>query len=171
MTDLARFRAAVCISLFLHFMLLQAHWAQTTARPGMGQRLSQELTSSAPMFSETVTLAIESISETLPPGDGADNRRKERNAYLDAVSNAIHARRFISAEANNSLIGMAWFSFTVSPDGTFHGISLANSSGNAILDRAAEAALRGASGVVKRPASLGHNDISLVMAVKYQYGL
>lgn len=171
MTDLTRFRAALCVSLFLHFMLLRADWQHVPARPGKGQRLSQEITSSAPLFNEIVTVAIESVSETALPGDGADKRQKDRNAFLDAVSDAIHARRFISTEADRNLIGLAWFSFTIMPDGTFHGISLTSPSGNAILDRAAEAALRGASGVVKPPASLGREEIQLVMPVKYQYGL
>lgn len=171
MTDPTRFRAALCVSLFLHFMLLHAHWPHMPVRPGKGQRLSREMTSSAPLFSETVTLAIESVPESELPGNGADKRQKERNAFLDAVSDAVHARRFISAEADRSLIGLAWFSFTIMPDGAFYGISLTSSSGNAVLDRAAEAALRGASGVVKPPASLGREEIQLVMPVKYQYGL
>ena len=171
MTDQTRFRAALCISLFLHFMLLHTNWVNTATRTGKGERLSQELTSSAPLFSETVTVAIESVSEAALPGDGADKRQKERNAYLDAVSAAIHARRFIAAEADRSLIGLAWFSFTITPDSAFHGISLEHSSGNPVLDRVAEAALRSASGVAKRPPSLGNEEIRLVMAVKYQYDL
>lgn len=171
MTDLVRFRAAVCISLFAHFMLFHAHLMPVPSLPGKGERLSREMTSSAPLFSETVTLAIESVPETALPGGEADARQRERNAYLDAVSDAIHARRFVSAEAERTLIGLAWFSFTITADGTFHGISRTTSSGSPALDKAAEAAVRGASGVVKRPASLGGEEIRLVMAVKYQYGL
>lgn len=171
MTDLTRFRAALCISLFAHFMLLHAYWPHAAARPGIGQRLSREMTSSAPFFSDTVSLAIESVPETALPGDGTDRRQKERNAFLDAVSDAIHARRFIAPEADRSLIGLAWFSFTIERDGAFRGISLTNSSGNPVLDRVAEAAVRGASGAVKPPASIAQEQLTLVMPVKYQYGL
>lgn len=171
MTDLTRFRAALCASLFLHFVLLHADWLSVPARPGTGQRLIQEISSSAPLLSETVTVAIESVSEAALPGDGADKRQKDRKTFLDAVSDAVHARRFVSSEADRRLIGLAWFSFTIMPDGTFYGISLTNSSGNPALDRAAEAALRSASGVVKPPSSLGREEIPLVMPVKYQYGL
>lgn len=169
MTDQTRFRAALCVSLFLHFMLLHAHWVNVPARPGKGERLSQEIGSSAPLFSETVSVAIESVTDAERQGDGADKKHKERRAYLEAVSDAIHARRFVAAEADRSLLGLAWFSFTIMPDGSFQDIRLANTSGNPILDRVAEAALRSASGVVKRPPSLEHEEISLVMAVKYQY--
>lgn len=169
MTDQVRFRTALCVSLFLHFMLLHAQWMNVPARPGKGDRLSQEIGSSAQLFSETVTVAIESVTGTERKGEGADKRQKDRRTYLEAVSDAIHSRRFVAAEADSKLLGLAWFSFSIMPDGSFHGISLANSSGNPVLDRAAEAALRSASGVVRRPPSLEHEEIALVFAVKYQY--
>ena len=170
MTDQTRFRAALCISLFLHFMLWQMQWSNAN-QPGQGRgdRLSQELSSSAILFGNTTSIAIESISETLISGEGMDTRARDRRAYLEAVSDAIHARRFIEAGMDRSLIGLAWFSFTIRPDGRFQGISLEESSGNLALDRAAEAALRRASGVVSRPASLGREEITLTIAVKYQY--
>ena len=169
MTDQTRFRSALCISLFLHFMLLQTHWAGTPGKPGKGERLSQAISSSAPLFSDVATIAIESVTETAGRKGGDDIRQKERSAYLEAVSDAIHARRFIAAEPGRSLIGLAWFSFTIMPDGHFHNLALLDSSGNPALDMAAETALRSASGVVKRPASLGREEIILEMAVKYQY--
>ena len=169
MTDQTRFRTALCISFFLHFMLLHTYWTGVSSRPGKGERLSQEISSSALLFSENVTVAIESAAETPLADNGPDKRRKEQRAYFEAVSDAVHARRFVAAEANRSLIGLAWFSFTIMPDGHFHDVFLVRSSGNPLLDKAAEAALRSASGVVKRPASLGHEEIILEMAVKYQY--
>ena len=169
MTDRTRFLAAISLSLFLHFMLLQAHWSGIAARPGKGERLSQAISASTPLFSNVVTVAIESVTETARPGGGDDIRQKERTAYLEAVSDAIHARRFVAAEAGRDLIGLAWFSFAIKPDGHFHDLDLVASSGNPILDRAAEAALRSASGVVKRPASLDRETIFFEMAVKYQY--
>lgn len=171
MTDGTRFKAALCISFFLHFMLLQTHWNAAPTRAGKGERLGGELTSSAPLFSETVSIAVESFAETAPPGDGADTLQKERREYLGAVSDAIHARRFVSAAADRTLIGLAWFSFTITADGGFTDIALAESSGNPALDRAGEAAVREAGGTIKRPASLGREEIALVIAVKYQYDL
>lgn len=171
MTDSARFAAGICISLFVHFMLFQGEWAPGTGRPGRGERLAGEMTTSAPMFSETVTVALESFAEQALPGGGDDVTQKERRAYLEAVSNAIHSRRFLSPEARADFIGLALFSFVVAPDGTFHNVRLTASSGRPVLDRAAEVAIRGASGAVKRPASLGDEEIPLVMAVKYQYDL
>lgn len=171
MTDGTRFKAALCISFFLHFMLLQTPWSGVPARAGKGERLSREMTSSAPLFSETVSIAVESFSETAPPGDGADKVQKERREFLAAVSDAIHARRFVSPEADRSLIGLAWYSLTITSDGSFADIALAGSSGNPVLDRVAEAAVREAGGKVKRPASLGADEITLVIAVKYQYDL
>lgn len=171
MTDGTRFKAALCISFFLHFMLLRTHWHAAPTRVGKGERLSQELTSSAPLFSETVSIAVESFAETSLPGGGADTLQKERREYLGAVSDAIHARRFVSVEVDRTLIGLAWFSFTITADGDFTDIALAESSGNMALDRAGEAAVRAASGKVKRPASLGREEIGLVIAVKYQYAL
>jgi len=169
MTDQTRFSAALCISLFLHFMLLQAHWTGISTKPGKGARLSQEINSSTPLFSNVVTIAIESITETARQNGGDDIRQKERTAYLEAVSDAIHARRFVAAKPERSLIGLAWFSFIIMPDGHFHDIALVGSSGNPTLDMAAKAALRSASGVAKRPTSLGREEIFLEMAVKYQH--
>lgn len=169
MTDTIRFRAALCISFFLHFMLLQAHWTAAPSGTGKGERLSREFSSISPLFSDTVAIAIESFSDIPSPDNGADAEQRERLAYLGAVSDAVHANRFISPEANRSLIGLAWFSFSIAADGSFGGIVLTESSGNPVLDRAAEAAVRAASGKVTRPASLGGREIALVMAVKYQY--
>ena len=169
MTDQTRFRAALCVSLFLHFMLLHAHWGNVSTRSGRGERFTQEITSSSALFSETISVAIESIADTTQQGEGADKRLRDRRAYLEAVSDAIHARRFIASGADSSLIGLAWFSFTIMPDGSFHSIALTNSSGIPALDRTAEVALRSASGVVRRPPSLGDEKIDLTMAVKYQY--
>jgi TonB family protein len=169
MTDATRFRAALCISLFLHFMLLQAQWASDPARAGKGERLSQEIGSSAPLFSEILTIGIESFTENAYSDGEADKRQKERIAYLNAVSEAIHARRFVSAAADRSLIGLASFSFTIMSDGSFRGIALASSSGNRDLDKAAEAAVRSANGIVKRPPALGQEAIDLITVVKYQY--
>ena len=171
MTDQTRFRAALCISLFLHFMLLRAHWTPiASSGPGTSGRLSQEIHSPALLFlNNEGGLAVEHVTETLNPGSGDDKRQQEQAAYSEAVSEAIHARRFVAAEATRALIGLARFSFTSMPDGRFHNVVLAASSGNPLLDRAAEAALRSASGVVARPPSLGREEIVLEIAVKYQY--
>lgn len=171
MTDYARIRTGICISFFLHFMLFQTQWTPLRPHAGVGERLARETTSSRPLFGETITVAIESADENALRGDGADKLQKERRAYIEALAAAVHARRFVSPEANAGLIGLAWYSFTVTRDGTFRDVRLAVSSGNAALDRAAGVAVREADGVVKRPPALGAEEIPLVMAVKYQYAL
>ena len=171
MTDKARIWTGICISLFAHFMLFHAGVSANATRAGKGERLNTEMGMSRPLFSETVTISLESADESNPSGNGADTRQKERRAFLEAVSDAIHSRRFLSPEARGDFIGLAWFSFTIATDGGFRHVTLATSSGNAALDRAAGEAVRAASGVVKRPPSLGNEEIPLVMAVKYQYNL
>lgn len=172
MTDTVRFRAAICVSLFLHFMLFQTHWAVApSGGRGGGERLSREFTSVSSLFSDTVAIALENFVDSPDPGNSADKIREERRAYLDAVSDAIHANRFVSPAADRTLIGLAWFSFTIFADGSFGNIALAESSGNPALDRAAEAAVRASGGKVRRPESLGRKEIDLVIAVKYQYDL
>jgi TonB family protein len=169
MTDATRFRAALGISFFAHFMLLHAPWTSVPDRMGKTGQLSREMMSSSSLFSEEIGIAIEDFVESASPDGKADKLQEERRLYLEAVSGAIHARRFVSAQADRDLIGLASFSFTIMPDGSFQGIALARSSGNPLLDRAAEAAVRDASGIVKRPLSLEQEMIDWVAVVKYQY--
>ena len=171
MTDSVRFNVALCLSLFLHFICLQAGWTGESPRMGKGERISHEMTSTAPLFGEVASIALEDFVENTSAGNGADQRQRERNLYLEAVSDEIHARRFILSEANRTVIGLAYISFAIAPDGSFHNISLSETSGNALLDRMAEAAVHDASAKVRPPASMGQEEIHVTIAVKYQYGL
>jgi hypothetical protein len=169
MTDATRFRTALCISFFAHFMLLHAPWTSVPDRAGKSGQLRREMLSSSALLSEEIGIAIEDFVESAYPDGKADKLQEERRVYLEAVAGAIHARRFVSAEADRDLIGLASFSFAIMPDGSFQGIALAESSGNPLLDRAAEAAVRDASGIVKRPLRLGREIIDWVAVVKYQH--
>ncbi len=171
MTDASRLYAGLAISLFLHFMLFHLPWSEITALYGQGQRLSHEFTSGAPLIAETVSVSLEAADAESARRDGVDKRAQERRRYLEDVLQAVHARRFVSPLARREFIGLALFSLTIVPDGTFQHIRLSGGSGNPALDRAAEEAVRQASGVVKRPSILGTEEISLVLPVKYQYAL
>ncbi|MDJ0932872.1 energy transducer TonB [Breoghania sp.] len=109
------------------------------------------------------------LEEAGPPQESrearANRRRKALAAYLEAVSDAIHARRMTAV--GDSAIGNAHFGLTIDGTGGFSNVRLLQSSGTAALDRDALHAVEAASGTVLRPAILGTRPLELNLRVKY----
>ena len=89
--------------------------------------------------------------------------------YLQDVSNEIHARRLEAG--GNGLIGICEVRFSIDEEGRFYSVRLYKSSGDPRLDRAALAAVRAASGRVKRPAGVADGPLHVSEEIRFQYDL
>ncbi len=177
MTAAERLAACCAISCFVHFVLLTN---SAVPRPQVEQARSVEVVCDlAPpvsrlAFGDTVVLERGGADEE--QGTESD-LAKARRQYLQAVSDAIHARRFIwfsyrsGAEQPPDCLGTAWISFIISANGRFDEPRLVRSSGDTRLDAAAAEAVRLAGGVVPRPRILGPTPMAVTMPVKYQLAL
>lgn len=85
------------------------------------------------------------------------------------MSNEIHARRLEAG--GNGLIGICEVRFSIDEAGRFHAVRLHKSSGDPKLDRAALAAVRAASGRVKRPAGAAEGPLHVSEEIRFQYDL
>lgn len=170
MTDRERLWTALALALFFHFILLRQDGLQPASRLLSAQPLRIELESLLSHPSRPSATTLGAFAEpAAEPANTADTLRKIFLAYLEAISHEVHSRRLDNEQPN--LIGVASFSFLVSPQGRFEHIRLEESSGKADLDAAALRAIQRASGVLKRPPVLGSDPLPVFLQVKYQYGL
>ncbi|WP_319775313.1 TonB family protein [Breoghania sp.] len=169
MTDGERIAAAIAISLALHWLLLKG-FAPPSLETGSSDTIVVDF---APPDAAIALAAPLTLEEAGPPQESretrADRRRKVLAAYLEAVSDAIHARRMTAV--GSSGIGNAGFALTIDGSGNFADVQLLQSSGNPALDRDAQRAVLSASGAVPRPPLLGSGSLRIRLRVKYQYGL
>lgn len=168
MTPGERIAAAAAVSAALHWAALAVPWTPPPADPA-DAALVVSLTGAETGLALAAPISLEQAAPADPASENpADRRRAALAEYLDALAEAVHARR---ALGGGRLIGNAAVALTVGGDGGFAEISLAGSSGDAALDADAVAAVRAASGAVPRPRALGTERLKLVLVVKYQFGL
>ena len=121
------------------------------------------------------TLALEQAVDTGDDrkAESAARRmiRQARRHYFQHIREAIERRKFQSGGNLSGLIGNALYSFRILPDDTFTDIRIKRSSGDPVLDRAAENAILAANGKVKRPKILQGQRYNLSVAIKYQYSM
>ena len=169
MDDAERWIAALVLALAAHFFILQPSWLRLERPSSTGQMVLVQFSTNQVQAGENPGVNILDAHSGSDEASLADQRRKVYNRYLDEISDAIHARRF--EYGRRDLIGVAEFGFIIEPSGMFSNITLLGSSGHRDLDRAAEHAVRAASGVIKRPSELGSENIAVLMPIKYQYEL
>lgn len=170
MTDGERIAAGAAASLFLHFCLLTGHFGVQEPPDTFRAVLEIDGDSLAQAPAPKQGTGISSASpQTKEEAEEADRKRRAYLHYLDAVDEAVHARRLEGGAED--LIGVAVCGFDILADGRFSEPSLLKGSGDARLDAAALRAVRSAGGTVRRPAILGTDVIRVSLEVKYQYGL
>lgn len=169
MSDMERWAAAIVLALAAHFFILQPAWIKGGGSSPAGQLVLVRLAPSQVRAGDAPGLSITGERAGDEDSNLADQRRKAYNRYLDDISDAIHARRFDYGRTD--LIGVTELGFIIGWDGNFNKIWLVKSSGRPELDKAAEHAVRAASGVVRRPSELGSENLAVIMQVKYQYDL
>lgn len=169
MTPGERIAAAIAVSAALHWAVLGFGESTPTPIAAGDAPLLASLSGANGDLSFAAPLSLEQAQPTAADADSpADRRRAALTAYLDALAEAVHARRSVGG---GGLIGNAAVALVVDAAGRFSEISLASSSGNAALDADALAAVRAASGAVARPRGLGTAPLRLVLEVKYQFDL
>lgn len=162
-----RIAAAVAVSAALHWAALALPAAPPPPPDAADPPLLVSLTGAEAGLSLAAPLSLEQAEPARPDADSpADRRRAALAAYLDALAEAIHARRGEGGRVGNAAVAL-----TVDAAGRFSGIALSGGSGDAALDADALAAVRAASGAVARPRILGGEPLRLVLVVKYQFGL
>lgn len=170
MTEKEALWTGVALSLFVHFLLVFAPERETPSRPAFRTELRMDMESPAVAVRENSGVGvIAARPRDAEDARTADRKRKAFLDYLDALDEAVHARRLDSGDTD--LIGVATYTFTVRPDGSFTEPELRVSSGNPRLDASALRAIRAAGGKVRRPALVGTAPIPVILQVKYQYGL
>ena len=170
MTDGERISAGIAISIFLHFCIAIAHFGGEEAPDTFRAVLAMDSESLATSPAARRGTGIQSASpQSREEAEEADRKRNAYLKYLDAVDEAIHAKRLEVGAAD--LIGVARCAFAIMSDGRFSDVGIVKSSGDARLDSSALRAVRAASGVVKRPSILGTDVMRISLEVKYQYGL
>ncbi len=170
MTDGERIRTGVALSLFAHFLLFVSPWQMQEKPASFEATVSLDMESLATMGTSRQGFGVSSPSEAArEEARLADMKRRAFLRYLQDVDDAVHARRFI--QGGDDLIGVATCGFTIDAANRFSEPALLKSSGDSRLDAAALAAVRAASGVVKRPKIIGDEKIPVTLQIKYQYGL
>lgn len=170
MTDQTRLFILLLISLAFHLSVLHDWKAGEKDIFFSDEMLYIDISCADADVSLQAPVTLEqAVTEPDRGQEGANRRRSALKQYLEQVSNAVHNNR--KATANTQLIGSAQFRITIAQDGTFSEITQIRTSGDKTLDADADAAIRRASGKVRRPRILGSAPIVTNMAVKYQFGL
>ncbi len=168
MTPGERFASALAASLALHWAVLGFTWDEAPPRFADDAPVVS-LTGAETGISLEAPITLEQAAPAEPAAENpADRRRAAMIEYLDALAEAVHARRALGGGA---LLGNAAVAVTIDAAGRFSGVRLAGASGDSRLDADALAAVRAASGAVPRPRVLGPEPLGIVLVVKYQLGL
>lgn len=168
MTPRERMCAAVAVSLACHYALI-AGWPEAAHPPAADAPISVALTGAEAGISLAPPIALEQALATEPAADAPEGRRRAAlEAYLDAIAEAVHARRGLGG---GRMIGNVPVAITIDAAGRFIRIVAAGSSGDPALDADALTAVRAASGAVPRPPRLGAEPLAATLTVKYQFGL
>lgn len=118
------------------------------------------------------SVGIESFTPNPHAEAEAQAAQKKRNAYiryLEEVGEEIHAQRL--SFGRTDLIGIATYTFTILPDGSFTNIRLKVSSDSSALDDIAYKAIAASTKKVKRPKIIGEDSIQVEHEVRFQYDL
>lgn len=172
MTEREALWTGVVLSLFVHFLLL-SHAPGPPDQAAFSAVVRLEMESSAASARRERGLDVAAAA----PGEkrdaeaarAAERKRRAFLHYLDAIDEAVHARRLETG--GTDLIGVAVYTFLARADGTFSEPALRSSSGDPRLDASARRAILAASGTVRRPAEIGSEPVPVILEVKYQYGL
>lgn len=172
MTEREALWTGIGLSLFAHFMLL-LYTPQPSDPPSFSAVLRMDLESSAAAAPGERGVDLSSAAPQDPRASeaarAAERKRRAFLRYLDAIDEAVHARRLETG--GTDLIGVAVYTFLARADGSFSEPRLRASSGDPRLDAAARRAILAADGKVRRPAEIGSEPIPVILEVKYQYGL
>lgn len=170
MNDSERLWTGIVLSLFIHFLfILHPHRTEHVPPSSIALQTVMEMPPSTGGHGRnTLQLGRRAISQDAEH-HLADARRKAFADYLQAVDDAVHARRLDSGKTD--LIGVARWRFFILEDGSFTPPILVRSSGSALLDETARRAIMAASKTVKRPAIIGSENIPMILDVKFQYDL
>lgn len=170
MTDGERLALAVTLSLAVHYALARPLPEATGS--DVVDLGAIEVASAAAGGGLAPPIAVEAATPSPrdASAEAADRRLQARRAYVERLSDAIHAHRMARAPGGQ-LVGNAVFVVEIAADGRFTRVEMLRSSGEAALDVDARHAVEAASGVVPRPRLLGREPMSLTFVVKYQFGL
>lgn len=172
MTEREALWTGVGLSLFIHFLLL-SHTPDAPERPAFSAVVRMDMESSAAAAGRErgvdVVAAVPRESRESEEAGAAERKRRAFLRYLDAIDEAVHARRLDTG--GSELVGVAVYAFLARADGAFTELELRSSSGDPRLDASARRAILAASGTVRRPAEIGPEPVPVMLEVKYQYGL
>ena len=171
MNEKERRFTAITLSLFAHFIFLQGTWAfDREASSSSMQTLVLDFSQSSQAPTETDgALALHQGMEDDENRDMRNRQRAIKQLFLEQIQSEIHGNRLTLG--NTDLIGVVWYSFRINTIGIFDEINIEKSSGNSQLDADAYQAIIRASGKIKRPSSLGKENFSIMIPIKYQYSL
>ena len=138
MNDSERLWTGIVLSLFVHFLFVLHPYRTEHAPPSsIALQTVMEMPPSTGHGRNTLQLGRRAISQDAEH-HLADARRKAFADYLQAVDDAVHARRLDSGKTD--LIGVARWRFFILEDGSFTPPILMRSSGSALLDETARRA-------------------------------
>lgn len=165
-------KTGLFVSVLVHATLFFG-WGEPVRVPSSGGTVvTMELEGGGAAISEKGGVLVEARVFDPRAADEAkayEERRRRYLAYLQDVSNEIHARRLEAG--GNGLIGICEVRFSIDEAGRFYAVRLYKSSGDPRLDRAALAAVRAASGRVKRPAGVADGPLHVSEEIRFQYDL
>ena len=169
MNDSERLWTGIVLSLFVHFLLvLHPHRTEHAPPSSFALQTVMEIPPSTGHGRNTLQLGCRATSQDAEH-HLADARRKAFADYLQAVDDAVHARRLDSGKTD--LIGVARWLVFILEDGSFTPPIRMRSSGSALLDETARRAIMAASKTVKRPAIIGSENIPMTLDIKFQHDL
>lgn len=172
MTADEAFKTGLFVSILVHATLFFS-WEERVA-PARTQTtvVTMELEGAGAFASDTsgTLWEVRSIDPKAADENRAmEERRRRYLAYLQDVSNEIHAHRLDAG--GDGLIGICEVRFSIDEAGRFYAIHLYKTSGDPKLDEAALRAVRAASGRIKRPKGIAEGPLHLSEEVRFQYGL
>ncbi len=171
MTDGERLAVGLAVSLAVHWLILGCLAPPRAVESGPGLDMTDFLLPEAEV-SLAAPLTLEAAAGPANPDqEAADRCRQAVQRYLEEVRQAVHGRRMVVSDAGRRLVGNAAFTLRIARDGRFEAVTLASSSGQALLDQDALQAIHAASGLIPRPPCLGPAPLAVAITVKYQYGL
>ena len=130
---------------------------------------ARELRGGAVSAQGTATVAPTAIPPPpAPPAAPSPERLTLARNYLARVRSSLQRmHRYPDAAQRLGLTGAATLAFTIDGNGRFVEVSVVQSTGHAILDQAAEAAVRGLSGRLPRPEDLGDTPLRTTVRLRF----
>jgi len=160
-------------SCFIHWQILGIHWTSAISTTYDFQAATLE--SGGHFQGNETSFALQQMLEQISEDrcDSGENRQKKVLAhYLKKIKREIALNKFSGMGTDGlNAIGNAQYFFLIDGKGRFNSIRLIKTSGNPLIDNAAQQAIYISSQKIKRPDSIGTDAITLYITVKYQYGL